>query len=427
MMLCGGVCIFLVIAMFVLRRKSIWQKIRSPCRVLLAFGVMGCMAQMMELQSSEGISSGRIARNAPGGGVLEVDAVFSLPQEDTEYPITLAIEEQKYHKSEEQKRIADAVKEIDATFCGYNASLEEIISDPVVSDSYQDGAVLAEWMFSDEKIISEDGRICQSALKKSRQEIEAFVVLSCGESEETHRFSFWIVPEEKSQKEQAILKIEEEIELQDETKEFVSLPQNIDGKKIEWKEAPSAQPAEFLGLGILAAIAASYAQKEEKEKKIQKRKRRLLLSYPEFAGKLSLLLGAGMSISGAVRKINQMYQKRRSEGGETDPVYEELHQMICEMDNGMSEIKAYQAFSERCDLQPYRKLVSLLISGQKVGNRRLREQLDEEVDRVFLERKQTARKLGEEAGTKMLLPMMMMLIIVMGIVIIPAFLSIYGT
>ena len=52
------------------------------------------------------------------------------------------------------------------------------------------------------------------------------------------------------------------------------------------------------------------------------------------------------------------------------------------------------------------------------------EQLNEEADRVFLERKNAARKFGEEAGTKMLIPMMLMLFIVMAIVIIPAFLSI---
>lgn len=99
--------------------------------------------------------------------------------------------------------------------------------------------------------------------------------------------------------------------------------------------------------------------------------------------------------------------------------------MVCEMDNGRGEIKAYQEFSERCDVQPYRKLVALLIAGQRVGSRRLMERLNEEADRVFAERKNAARRLGEEAGTKMLLPMMMMLIIVMGIVMAPAFLSIY--
>ena len=68
--------------------------------------------------------------------------------------------------------------------------------------------------------------------------------------------------------------------------------------------------------------------------------------------------------------------------------------------------------------------MSLLVSGQRMGNCKLMEQLNEEADRVFLERKNAARKFGEEAGTKMLIPMMLMLFIVMAIVIIPAFLSI---
>ena len=70
--------------------------------------------------------------------------------------------------------------------------------------------------------------------------------------------------------------------------------------------------------------------------------------------------------------------------------------------------------------------MSLLVSGQKIGNRNLMDKLEEEAERVFLERKNTARKLGEEASTKLLIPMMLMLMVVMGIVIVPAFLSIYG-
>ncbi len=40
------------------------------------------------------------------------------------------------------------------------------------------------------------------------------------------------------------------------------------------------------------------------------------------------------------------------------------------------------------------------------------------------ERKANARRLGEEAGTKLLLPMIMMLAIVMVVIIVPAFVSI---
>ena len=40
------------------------------------------------------------------------------------------------------------------------------------------------------------------------------------------------------------------------------------------------------------------------------------------------------------------------------------------------------------------------------------------------ERKNQVKKLGEEAGTKLLLPMLLMLVVVLMIVIVPAFVSI---
>ena len=45
-------------------------------------------------------------------------------------------------------------------------------------------------------------------------------------------------------------------------------------------------------------------------------------------------------------------------------------------------------------------------------------------DNAFEERKNRAKQLGEEAGTKLLLPMFLMLAVVLAVVIIPAFLSI---
>ena len=253
------------------------------------------------------------------------------------------------------------------------------------------------------------------------------VSLRCGEGEELYRFSFSVIPEKKNRRDQTALAVQKEIQKQDQTNAIVKLPKEINGQKISWRDAAAVQSTELFGLGILAAVTAAYVKKEQKEKERRRRKQNLLAGYPEFVSKLSLLLGAGMTISAALRKINQMYQQKKKKGNGRDAVYEELHQMLCKMDNGMGELRAYQEFARQCELRPYRKLVSLLISGQTTGGRRLMEQLNEEAENVFSERKNTARKLGEEAGTKMLLPMMMMLVIVMGIVTIPAFLSIYGT
>lgn len=422
----GIIAILLLAGMLFLRKKPLWQRIRSPCRILFLFAALGFAAGMLEKNETDGLAVGEIKRREPGKGELETEAVFYLQQEDTEYPITLKIAERKYLKSEEQNLIQAAIAEIEETFCGENDSLENIASNPRIAESYQDGAVAAEWMFSDRELISEEGEINQDELKDEARQAEALVTLRCGETEENYGFSFCIIPKEKNRKEKAIAEIRENLASQEESNAVVTLPNRVGGQAIQWKSPPSGLPAELLGLGVLVAAAAFYTEKEQKEKKLLRRKNHLFLAYPEFVSKLSLLLGAGMSISKALRKMDQMYQKRKAADGRIEDVYEELYHMICEMDNGMGEIRAYQEFSEACDLQPYRKLASLLISGQKVGNRRLLEQLNEEADRIFAERKNAARKLGEEAGTKMLIPMMLMLLIVMGIVIIPAFLSIYG-
>ena len=50
--------------------------------------------------------------------------------------------------------------------------------------------------------------------------------------------------------------------------------------------------------------------------------------------------------------------------------------------------------------------------------------LGREAEEAFEDRKNLAKKLGEEAGTKLMIPMFLMLIIVFAIVIIPAFFSI---
>ena len=58
----------------------------------------------------------------------------------------------------------------------------------------------------------------------------------------------------------------------------------------------------------------------------------------------------------------------------------------------------------------------------KRGHQTLRI-LEVEAIESFEERKELAKRIGEEAGTKLLFPMMLMLLIVIVIVIVPAFLS----
>ena len=57
----------------------------------------------------------------------------------------------------------------------------------------------------------------------------------------------------------------------------------------------------------------------------------------------------------------------------------------------------------------------------KKGSASLLPRLHEEAERALMQRIQAGRKLGEEASTKLLIPMVMMLGVVMVMVMLPAF------
>ena len=66
------------------------------------------------------------------------------------------------------------------------------------------------------------------------------------------------------------------------------------------------------------------------------------------------------------------------------------------------------------------------INSLDMGNTPFLEKLEKEALEAWDERKRKARVLGETAATKLLVPMVMMLVVVMAIIMIPAFLSFYG-
>ena len=94
------------------------------------------------------------------------------------------------------------------------------------------------------------------------------------------------------------------------------------------------------------------------------------------------------------------------------------------MDSGVTESQSYENFGRRCDIQVYIRFGALLSQNLRKGTKGLSQLLKLESMQAFEERKARAKRLGEEAGTKLLLPMFLMLAIVLVIVIVPAFLSV---
>ena len=68
----------------------------------------------------------------------------------------------------------------------------------------------------------------------------------------------------------------------------------------------------------------------------------------------------------------------------------------------------------------------MLLQNRQKGNDKLLTMLQNEAEKAFAERQRRARITGNEAGTKLLMPMAMMLVVVLMIVLFPAVVSFYA-
>lgn len=94
------------------------------------------------------------------------------------------------------------------------------------------------------------------------------------------------------------------------------------------------------------------------------------------------------------------------------------------MENGVTEAVALEKFGQRIGLMPYLKFSTLLAQNGRKGAKGLVPLLEYEAMDAFENRKQQTKRLAEEAGTKLLVPMMIMLLLVMVIIMVPAMMSI---
>lgn len=230
----------------------------------------------------------------------------------------------------------------------------------------------------------------------------------------------------KEQREDYPKLLEKEIRRTDEeTREekYVLLPNQIDGRKVSWRRGKDNRAFALLTAGLVGTAYIFVSESQEKKEKEKKREKEMFLCYPQMLNKLCLYVGTGMALRTAWMKIEGEYKLRMEETGRQD-LYEEMIYTANQIRGGLPEAECYEDFGQRCRYPPFKKLGNLLSQNLRKGTKGLSELLERESEEVFEERKNLARKLGEEAGTKLMIPMFMMLIVVFIIVVFPAFSSI---
>ena len=173
----------------------------------------------------------------------------------------------------------------------------------------------------------------------------------------------------------------------------------------------------FFGVSLLGGLI--YFTDYEVNERIKKRRSSIQIDFPDFLNKLTLLINAGMTVSKAWEKVVLDNRKGR-------PLYEELYLALLEIRSGKSEVRAYEDFAKRCRLPEATRVISVILQNIRKGNSELVSILRVHTNDCWEMRKNAAKRLGEEASTKMLLPMLLMFLAILLIVATPAVLALRG-
>lgn len=402
-----------------LHLRGVKKKKGIQIALILAGGFL--LAALTSWADSAETGEKQVVRTAPGQGSQEKE--FRIDVEGTleNYPITIEVEERKLTKEQRQSCLEQAKQELEWSLKGENASLDQVTRPLYLPESLQEGAVEVSYQFSDYDIIHTDGQLQQDLEKPTLVEVTAELICQG----EICIYQIWVrvVPREKNQQEQFVDKIKSIVfaENQRENAECLTLPMDVEGIKIFWKEETSSISFLILLLAAALAVWLNVREKEKEKQKKEEQAQQMLMDYSGIVGKLALLLGAGMNISNAWERIAFTYRKNRENKEiELRYAYEEMLGTLYEIRDGVGELQAYENFGRRCQLGVYRRLSALIIQNVRKGSKGMQKLLEEEEWEAYEQRKVRARQAGEEAGAKLLLPMGIMLVIVLVILVVPA-------
>ena len=358
-------------------------------------------------------------------GYGEESRVLHL-EEESHGAFDVTVRPREYTPAESAALAEQAFDSLAEQMPGDNPDLMHVRTALSLPTTAAGGTLPIRWESSLYERVARDGRVFPPAVGEPAEDVVLTAQIRSGDETYSREFAVRVLPAEPAREEMERMAIEEALagsEAATRTDAAFRLPASAGGIPLSWSEVRQDLSLFILVLLAGAGLFQYMAADRELHRQIIARERQMTLDYPQIAGKLVLYIGAGMSVRSVFRKIGRDYEEQRAAGGEKRAAYEEVLLMCHELESGIPETAAYGHFAVRCRSGRYAKLSSILSQNLRKGNDLLLTALQEEAASAFEERKQIARQLGEEAGTKLLLPMIIMLAVTMVMIMVPAYIG----
>lgn len=167
----------------------------------------------------------------------------------------------------------------------------------------------------------------------------------------------------------------------------------------------------FLLLFVLALFCIIYIFLEI-ELKYKKQIDALLSDFPKMLSKLQVFLTTGMSLREAWKKVGLTGEER---------IFVEMQKIDVHIQNGYTEIEAINKFGDDCKINEIKKFSLLLSQNIEKGNRDIILMINALANESWENERHRVIKKAEIASSKLVFPLVIMLISIMLMVVVPIF------
>lgn len=340
---------------------------------------------------------------------------------------TILVKEKQYSEEE----LIEFSEELDEvlwqTILGENESLDSVIENLNLVSKIEGYPFLISWKSDSPLLLSSKGIIDADKLHEESEDgvnIRLSAVITYGDYREEKDAMVRVLPGKMQAEDefmQSLDKAIQEMDIKSKSLDKQYLPKEICGRKVYFYRASDHKGIVVFAVGIIVAVLSVLSMDKKIEEKVQEKKEEMRRDYPEILNKFALYHTAGMNPRSIWNLLSNSYEQ--SFAKKKRYIYEEMLITNRSMQEGQGEISAYEDFAVRCALPEYKVFVNLLEQAVTKGRDDFDRVLYEEMDKAGKQESLRVRITGEEAGTKLLIPMFMMLMIVLVIVMVPAFMS----
>lgn len=381
---------------------------------LVAFSVFNVASLLFGIAGTRVVDAGNVLyRDDYNGQTREYD--ISLTYEEDEAWINLVVMPMEYTVEEFYEKSEKLFRDFEAELVGDNEDLLHIRGDIHIPENPENVFDIT-WLSDSPKILASTGKVNTDEIVADKAFVTLVATIEYGEFSASHEYRLGI----EGRKETTIIELVEgelyDLEQENRNQKEILIPKDLSGVKISLEQEKNNTSVYIFLLGTLFCIILAFRKAAGLKQDIRNRDRKLMDLYPWFVNSLWLTLGAGLTVKSGIKQLI-------AEGENGNPLVLELEYAINQINSGLDEAMVYEDLGRRISLNAYVRLMHQLSRNLKIGTRDLLGLMEDELAAALEIRKENAKRKGEEASTKLLFPMVVLLLIVMLMIVTPVLVS----